>query len=180
MGFLGGKRVRGMTLLLVLASSASVLSACTYTDDEAGPATVAPASTSRPATPRQTTADPALAREQASNQAQLDRILGPTPPDLVLGGSGGLGGDGHRTSLPGLPKGSYRVTSSCVGVAEAALLIAQPDRRGGTNYELELKCGTAGGMIVNLETSRVFAHLVPTTTEERRAAVAGFWMVPAS
>ena len=180
MGFLGGKRAGGMALLLVLAGSAGALSACAYTDDEAGPVTAPPASTSRTAPPRQPTADPALAREQASNQTQLDRILGPRPSDLVLGGSGGLSGDGHRTSLSGLPKGSYMVTSSCVGVTEASLLIAQPDRRGGTNYELALKCGRTGGMIVNLETGPVFAHLVPSTTEGRRAAVAGFWMVPAS
>jgi hypothetical protein len=177
MGFNGGKLVGGMTLVLILAISAEALTACVYTDDEAGPATTPPASTSRTAPP---TADPALARELASNQTQLDRILGPRPSDLVLGGSGGLSGDGHRTSLPGLPKGSYLVTSSCVGgVTEASLLIARPDRRGGTNYELELKCGRTGGMIVKLETGPVFAHLVPTTTVERRAAVAGFWMVPA-
>jgi hypothetical protein len=71
------------------------------------------------------------------------------------------------------------VTSACVGVSNAALLIAQPDRRGGTNYELELKCGRTGGMLVNLEAGQVRAHLVPMTTEPGGAAVAGFWMVPA-
>lgn len=34
-------------------------------------------------------------------------------------------------------------------------------------------------MTVNLETGRVFAHLVPTTTEPGSGAVAGFWLVPA-
>jgi hypothetical protein len=178
MGFIGGKPVRGM-MLVVFTVSAAVLSACAYTDDEAGTSAAPSPSTSRPAPPRPPTADPALAREQAGNQAQLGRILGPRPSNLVLGGSGGLSGDGHRASLPGLSKGSYLVTSSCVGVTNAALLLAQPDRRGGTNYELELKCGRTGGMIVTLETGPVFAHLVPTTTEESRAAVAGFWMVPA-
>jgi hypothetical protein len=67
-----------------------------------------------------------------------------------------------------------------VGVTDAALLIAQPNRRGGTNYELELKCGRTEGMILNLETGPVSAHLVPTTTAESRTAVAGFWMVPDS
>jgi hypothetical protein len=71
------------------------------------------------------------------------------------------------------------VTSACVGVTDAALLIAQPDRRGGTNHELALKCGTASSMTVNLEVGQVFAHLVPMTTEPGTAAVAGFWMVPA-
>jgi hypothetical protein len=176
MGFLGGKHVRSMTLLLVLASSAGALSACAYTDDEAAERHPV---TSRPAPPPPRTADPALAKEQASNQAQLDKILGPKPSDLVLGGSGGLGGDGHRTSLPGIPEGRYKVTSACVGVTDATLLIAQPDRRGGTNHELALKCGTASSMTVNLEVGQVFAHLVPMTTEQGTAAVAGFWMVAA-
>jgi hypothetical protein len=119
MGFIGGKQISGLTLLLVLASCRGALSACAYTDDEvdASPAT------SRPAPPPPPTADPALAEEQASNQVQLDRILGPTPSDLVLGGSGGLGGGGHRTSLPGIPHGRYKVTSACVGTTDAALLV---------------------------------------------------------
>jgi hypothetical protein len=179
MGFIGGKRVRGTTLLLVLVSSAGVLNACAYADDEAGPATARPPVTSRPALLPQPAADPALAEEQASNEAQLNRILGPKPSDLVLGGSGGLSGDGHRTSLPGIPSGRYKVTSTCAGVREAALLIAQPDRKGGTNHELALKCGTAASMTVNLEAGQVIAHLVPTTTEPDSPAVAGFRIVPA-
>ncbi|MFC9352870.1 hypothetical protein [Arthrobacter sp. NPDC057013] len=178
MGFLGGKRVRGMVLLLVVASSAG-LSACSYTDDEAGLATAPPASTSRPAPPPPPKADPALAEKQAANQSQLDRILGPRPAALVFGGSGGLGGDGHRTSLSGIPGGRYKVTSACVGITDATLLIAQPDSRGGTTHELALKCGTASTMTVNLDVGKVFAHLVPMTTERSNAAVAGFWMVPA-
>ncbi|WP_395403891.1 hypothetical protein ACHMXB_06755 [Arthrobacter sp. UC242_113] len=175
MGFIGGKRVRAMALLLVLASSAGALSACAYTFDEAAP----PPATSRPAPPPPPTADPALAEKQASNEVQLDRILGPRPFDLVLGGSGGIGGDGHRTSLPGIPHGRYKVTSACVGITDASLLLAQPDRRGGSaTYELALKCGTTSTMTVNLEAGQVFAHLVPMTTEPG-AAVAGFWMVPA-
>jgi hypothetical protein len=179
MGFIGGKHVRGITLLLVLASSTGVLSACAYMDDEASPETASPPVTSRPVPPPLPTADPALAKEQASNQTQLDRILGPKPSDLVLGGTGGLGGDGHRTSLPGIPKGRYKVTSACVGVSDAALLLAQPDNRGGSSHELALKCGAARSMTVNLEVGQVFAHLVPMTTEPGTAAVAGFWMVPA-
>ncbi|MDQ1058309.1 hypothetical protein QFZ23_002210 [Arthrobacter globiformis] len=179
MWFIGGKHVRGMTLLLVMASLAGVLSACAYTDDEAAPATASPPVPSRPAPPPPPTADPALAKEQASNQTQLDQLLGPRPSDLVLGSSGGLGGDGHRTSLPGIPEGRYKVTSACVGVTDAALLIAQPDRRGGSSHELALKCGTARSMTVNLEAGQVFAHLVPMTTEPGTAAVAGFWLVPA-
>jgi hypothetical protein len=167
-----------MALLLVLAGPAGVLSACTYTDDEAASATASSPVTSRPAPPPPPTADPALAKEQASNQTQLDPLLGPRPSSLVLGGSGGLGGDGHRTSLPGIPKGRYKVTSACVGVTDAALLIAQPDRRGGTSHELALKCGTASSMTVDFEVGKVFAHLVPMTTEPGTAAVAGFWMVP--
>jgi hypothetical protein len=180
MWFIGGKHVRGMTLLLVLASSAGVLSACAYTDDdEASPATASPPATSRLAPLPPPSADPVLAKEQASNQTQLDQLLGPRPSALVLAGSGGLSGDGHRTSLPGIPKGRYKVTAACVGVTDAALLIAQPDRRGGSSHELALKCGTARSMTVNLEVGQVFAHLVPMTTEPGSGAVAGFWMVPA-
>src|SRR5690349_7372907 len=140
MGFSGRNRVRGMALLLVLASSAGVSSACAYTDDEAGIATAAPASSSRSAPPPPPKADPALADEQASQQVQLERIVGPRPSDLVLGGSGGLGGGGHRASLPGIPHGRYKVTSACVGIADATLLIARPDHRGGSTHELAFKC----------------------------------------
>lgn len=179
MGFIRGKHVRGITLLLVLAGSAGGLCACAYTDDEPTPETTPPPVTSRPVPAPPPTAHPALAKEQASNQMQLDRILGPKPSDLVLGGTGGLGGDGHRTSLPGIPKGHYKVTSACVGVSDAALLLAQPDHRGGSSHELALKCGTASSMTVNPEVGQVFAHLVPMTTEPGTAAVAGFWIVPA-
>jgi hypothetical protein len=120
-----------------------------------------------------------LAEKEASNQVKLDRILGPRPSDLVLGGSGGLGSDGHRTSLPGVPQGRYKVTSACVGITDAALLITQPDRRGGSTRELALKCGTASTMTVNLAAGQVLTHLVPMTTEPDSAAVAGFWMIPA-
>jgi hypothetical protein len=174
MGFIGGKQVSGLTFFLILASCAGALSACAYTDDEvdASPAT------SRPAPPPPPTADPTLAEKQASNQVQLDRILGPRPSDLVLGGSGGLGGDGHRASSPGIPHGRYKVTSACVGITDAALLIAQPNNRGGSTHELALKCGTTSTMTVNLEAGQVLTHLVPMTTEPV-GAVAGFWMVPA-
>jgi hypothetical protein len=174
MGLSGGKQVSGLAFFLALASSAGALGACAYTDDEAA----APPATSRPAPPPPPTADPALAEKVAGNQVQLDRILGPRPADLVLGGSGGLGSDGHRTSLPGIPHGRYKVTSACVGITDAALLVAQPDRRGGSTQELALKCGTASTMTVNLEAGQVLTHLVPMTTEPG-AAVAGFWMVPA-
>ena len=178
MGFLGGKRFRGVVLLLVVAGSAG-LSACSYTFDEAGLATGPPASTFRPAPPPPLTADPALAKEQASNQTQLDKILGPRPSNLVIGASGGLSGDGHGTSLPAVPSGRYKLTAGCAGVTEAALLIAQPGQKGGTNHELPLKCGTASSMTVDLRAGQLLTQLVPTTTEPGRAAVAGFWMVPA-
>lgn len=125
------------------------------------------------------TADPAIAREQASNRVQLDRILGPRPLTSSWADPADLGSDGHRTSLPGIPHGRYKVTSACVGITDAALLIAQPDRRGGSTHELALKCGTASTMIVNLAAGQVLTHLVPMTTEPDSAAVAGFWMVPA-
>ncbi|MFE4837927.1 hypothetical protein ACFRAU_24995 [Arthrobacter sp. NPDC056691] len=155
------------------------MNACAYTDDETTSATAAAPVISRPAPPPPPTADPALAGKQASNQTQLEKILGPRPSALVLGGSGGLGGDGYRTSLPGIPQGRYQVTSACVGVSDAALFIAQPDRRGGTTHELALKCGTASTMTVDLATGQVLTHLVPMTTEPGGSAVAGFWLVPA-
>ncbi|MFC7850898.1 hypothetical protein ACFUTU_20755 [Arthrobacter sp. NPDC057388] len=135
--------------------------------------------TSRPAPPPPPTVDSALAKAQAINQTQLDKILGPRPSDLVIGTSGGLTGDGHGTSLPAVPSGRYKVTAACAGVTEAALLIAQPGQREGTNHELALKCGTASSMTVDLRAGQLLTQLVPTTTEPGDAAVAGFWIVPA-
>jgi hypothetical protein len=71
------------------------------------------------------------------------------------------------------------VTAACAGVTEAALLIAQPGQREGTNHELALKCGTASSMTVDLRAGQLLTQLVPTTTEPGDAAVAGFWIVPA-
>jgi len=140
----------------------------------------APPGYSRPAPPPPPEADPHLAEVQAGNQAQLDRRLGPRPGGVVLGGSGGLGGDGFGTSSIGIPKGSYTVTAACHGVMKASLTLSQSNRRGGTQQELALDCGTATKVNLDLEAGPVSAHAFRMTTEQGSAAVAGFWMVPAS
>jgi hypothetical protein len=166
-------------MLLVLASSGVALCSCEYMNEEAAPATAHPG-TSRPAPPPLPKADPDLAAVRARNQAQLEIRLGPRPDGVVLGGSGGLGGDGYRASVIGIPKGSYKVTAACLGVLKASLTISQPDRRGGTGHELALDCGKAKSVNLDLDVGPVSAHAFRMTTEPGSAAVAGFWMVPAA
>src|SRR5688500_16443197 len=117
----GGDRwPRVIALLLVLASSGLALSACEYQDaspvtseppDVISPPAPSPAPTAEPSAsisppspPLVPAADPALAQVQVRNQAQLDSRLGLPPDGLVLGGSGGLGNDGFRSSTTEVPK----------------------------------------------------------------------------
>jgi hypothetical protein len=171
--------VRGLALLLVFTGFGAVLSACEYTGEELAQATAAPGR-SRPAPAPLPTADPELAKAQAENQVQLDMRLGPRPDGVVLGGSGGLGGDGFSASVAGVPSGSYTVTAACLGVTKASLVIWQPNYRGGRQQELTLDCRKATSVELDLATGPVSAHAVRMTTEQGSAAVAGFWMVPAS
>jgi hypothetical protein len=165
--------------LLIFISSGAALVSCEYTDEEPTQM-AAPPGYSRPAPAAPAEADLDLAEVHAGNQAQLDMRLGPRPEGVVLGGSGGLGGDGFRTSIIGIPKGSYTVTAACHGVMKASLTLSQSDRRGGTQHELALECGTATRVDLDLEAGPVSAHAFRMTTERGSAAVAGFWMVPAT
>ncbi|MDQ1057372.1 hypothetical protein QFZ23_001273 [Arthrobacter globiformis] len=196
MSTLGGNRwSRAIALLLVAASSGIALSACEYQD--AGPAPTdtsavlsppapmsrpapPPAPMSRPAPPPAPKADPTLAQVQVRNQTQLDSRLGLPPDGLVLGGSGGLGTDGFRSSATGIPKGSYAVTAECVGVLKASLTIFQPDRRGGATHEVALDCGTTARAKLDLEVGPVSVHITRMTTEPGLTGVAGFWIAPAA
>ncbi len=174
----GGKRwIRGLAVLLVFVSSGAAMTSCAYEDEELSQTTAAPVySRPAPAPPPQADAD--LAEVQAGNQAELDIRLGPRPDGVVLGGSGGLGGDGFRTSVVAIPEGSYTVTAACHGVMKASLSLWQPNRRGGTQQELVLECGTASSRDLNLVAGPVSAHAIRMTTEQGSAAVAGFWLVP--
>lgn len=179
MSAFGGNRwSRAIALLLVLASSGVALSACEYEDPVPVPADT-PAGPSRSTPPPLPKSEPGLAQVQARNQAQLDSRLGPRPEDLVMGASGGLGTDGFRTSVPGIPKGSYTITAACVGVVKASITISQSDRRGGTAHEVALDCGTTTSVKLDLHVGPVSAHATRMTSEPGLTAVAGFWMVPA-
>lgn len=186
MGLHGGSRGSGaIALLLVLASSGIALSACEYQDASPAPTDTSavlspPAPISRPAPPPVPKADPTLAQVQVRNQTQLDRRLGLPPDGLVLGGSGGLGNDGFRSSATGIPKGSYAVTAECVGVLKASLTVFQPDRRGGTTHEVALDCGTTARAKLDLEVGPVSVHITRATTEPGLSGVAGFWIAPAA
>jgi len=175
----GNRWSRAIALLLVVAGSGVALSACEYQDDSPTSSSK-PAQTSQAAPPPLPKADPGVAKAQARNQTQLDTRLGPRPDDVVLGGSGGLGNDGFRTSATGIPKGSYTITAECVGVRKASLTISQPDRRGGTTHEVDLDCGTTASAKLDFEVGPVSAQITRMTTEPGLSAVAGFWMVPAS
>ena len=186
---------RAIALLLVLASSGLTLSGCEYQDvspatsDTSGVASLQaspPAPTTYPSTaisppvpPPSPEVDPTIAQVQARNGAHLDRRLGLPPDGLVMGGSGGLGNDGVRSSAPGIPKGSYTITAECVGVLKASLAIFQSDRRGGTTREVSLDCGTTARAKLDLEAGPVSVRITRMTTEPGLTGVAGFWIVPA-
>ena len=204
----GGRSwVRGPALLLVFVSSGAALSSCEYADEEPSQA-AAPTGYSRPAPAPPVYSRPApappvllpagpcspaagardlaeeqadrdLAEEQAGNQAQLDVRLGPRPDGLVWGAFGGLGGDGFEISKAGISEGRYTVTAACQGVKKASLTLSQSNSRGGTQQELALDCGKVTQVDLKLAAA-VSARASRMTTEQGSAAVAAFWMVPAS
>ncbi|MFF2031488.1 hypothetical protein [Arthrobacter sp. NPDC058192] len=63
---------------------------------------------------------------------------------------------------------------------KASLTLSQSNSRGGTQQELALDCGTATRVDLELAAGTVSAQAFRMTTEQGSAAVAGFWMVPAS
>lgn len=186
---------RGIALVLVLASSAFALSACEYQDaspvtsespDVVSPPAPPPAPKAEPSrviSPPSPSlmpkADPTLAQVQVRNQAHLDSRLGLPPDGLVLGGSGGLGNDGFRSSATDIPKGSYTVTAECVGILKASLTIFQSNPREGTTHQVALDCGTTARARLDLKAGSVSVHITRKTKEPARTAVAGFWIAPA-
>lgn len=177
--------------LLVLASSGMALSACEYQDASPAPSVTLevisppapkadPSTAISPPVPLPSPeVDPTIAHVQARNGAHLERRLGLPPDGLVMGGSGGLGNDGVRSSAPGIPKGSYTITAECVGVLKASLAIFQADRRGGTTHEVSLDCGTTARAKLELEAGPVSVRITRMTTEPGLTGVAGFWIAPA-
>ena len=192
----GNSWSRTVTLLLVLASSGLTLSACEYQDvspatsdtsDVASlqapppaPKTYPSTAISPPAPPPLPKVGPTIAQVQAKNGAQLGKRLGLPPDGLVLGGSGGLGNDGFRSSTTETPKGSYTVTAECVGTLNASLIVFQSDPREGTTHEVSLDCGTTARANLDLEAGPVSVHITRMTTEPGLTGVAGFWIAPAN
>lgn len=188
----GNSWSRTVTLLLVLASSGLTLSACEYQDASPAPSDTsdvispqapppAPSAKISPPSPALVAeVDPTIAQVQAKNGAQLDKRLGLPPDGLVLGGSGGLGNDGFRSSTTEIPKGSYTVTAECVGTLNASLIVFQSDPREGTTHEVSLDCGTTARANLDLEAGPVSVHITRMTTEPGLTGVAGFWIAPAN
>jgi hypothetical protein len=179
MATLGGRRrVPGTALLLILAGVGMVISGCEYAEDDPVLA-ASPPGPSRATPPPPPIADPGLAEVQARNQAQLEVLLGPRPGNVVFGTSGSIGGSGFRGSSAGIPQGTYTVTAACIGVSSASLSITQPDRRGGKERTLPIKCGTKTSTTLDLGAGPVSVHGIRMSTGTGAAAVAGFWLVPA-
>jgi hypothetical protein len=179
MSRLGGRHwIRGAALLLAVVCSGSVISGCEYTDDFAD-TTAAPTRSSRPAPPRPPTADPDLAKDEATNMDDLDVLLGPPPGGIVVAGAGGLGGSGFRKSVSAVGKGSYMVTAACIGTPKASLFLSQSDRRSETSQELALDCGSSASMKLDLEDGPVLAQGIRRTVDAGAGSVIGFWMTPA-
>jgi hypothetical protein len=171
----GRQRRRAAAPLLVLALAAAALSGCEVGDDVGIPApdsspSVRPSS-ARPPLPDH---DPEVAARQARNQAEVERILGDPPGALLMGGGGGIGGSGFRSSGTALGKGTYAVTVACAGTPNALLAISQDGGRDGGRLELSVECGRVVEAAVDLETGSATVQIIRNTTDPGLGAVAGF------
>lgn len=177
----GGIHWRHGGALLAAVLAVSGLVGCEYADDVGlSSSPDSPSARSFPSRPPLPTQDPQLAIVEARNMADLDRILGAPAEELLIGGAGGLGGSGFRTSIRTADKGIYTVTVACVGAPDAHLSISQDIRRGGPGLELDLDCGTLTEAMVDLEAGAVWAQLTRRSMNPGTGGVAGIRVVPAN
>lgn len=189
MSAIGGTQcVRRWALLLAVAAAAAVLAGCEYADDVDAPpsgATAQPARTA-PARAPLPTRDPKLDAREATNTAELERLLGAVPETMLLGRTGTIGGagsaGGFNSSVRAADAGPYTVTVACVGAPDAQLFLRQDGRNGGAHLELTFDCEAATQQTVELEAGPVEAGVMRYNGGGSRpgnGAVAGFRIVPA-
>ncbi|MET4094040.1 hypothetical protein [Arthrobacter sp. UYCu712] len=175
----GLRGTRRAALALALAVGAPGLAGCEYADD-VGLDAAAASPTARTSPPRAPlpTQEPELVATEARNMAELDRILGTGPEDVLMRGAGGIGGSGFRNSLRSAEKGTHAVSVACVGTPNALLFVSQDTRPGGGSLQLSLDCGALVETALELEAGRVWVQLVRNSSEPGTGAVAGFRISP--
>lgn len=183
MSRLGGTR-QGRCAQILLGAVLVVTggTGCEYsTDAEAAPAAGAsPVRTHPPRVPQPT--DPEQEALEASNRAELDRLLGVATPDTaVLADSGLIGGPGIGFSRTALVKtaGSYTVTAACVGAPDAQLTLSQ-DVQAGDALDFSFGCAAVSTRVIKLQRGSLQTRLARPPSDKVSGAVAGVRITPKS
>ncbi|MCX6499049.1 MAG: hypothetical protein NTU93_09630 [Arthrobacter sp.] len=173
----GGQRSRAAAprIALALALAVAALSGCEVADDVGLPAAgTSPSARPSAARPPLPASDPELAASVARNLAEVERILGDPAGAVLMGGGGGIGRSGFRSSSTSLGKGTYAVTVACSGTPSAFLIISQDSRRDGGHLELSLECGRVVEAAVDLESGLATVQIISNTMDPGLGGVAGF------
>jgi hypothetical protein len=163
-------RLHRLALSLCLLIPLSATAGCVYEYSEPERAqtnapnpvhtpTVAPGSVTGAPKPY---SDPQVLEQEAKNYAQLDRLLGALPEQVLLSDVGPLDGPvrgfGKFEKVPA--SGQYTVTAACVGASVAKVFVGQ--EHPGAPFrpvELALDCTGATSQVITLQQGYVFAHL---------------------
>jgi hypothetical protein len=153
---------RAAALLSGLLLAVGVAS-CEYVD-AGDPTPTAGGSAERSNTPKGPlpTKAPEVVALEASNFAELERILGAAPGAVVLEDSGTVGGPamGFNKNSRVKAAGAYAVTAACVGAPDAQLSLSQDSRTGGTPLEVTFSCSQASTRVVQLKPGYVSVRVM--------------------
>jgi hypothetical protein len=154
---------------------------CEYsTDAEAAPAAGASPVRNHPPRVPHPTGNPEQEALEASNRAELERLLGAAAPDTaVLADSGLVGGPGIGFSRNAQVKtaGSYTVTAACVGAPDAQLTLSQ-DAQPGLELNVSFDCAAVSTRVIKLQRGSLQARLARLPSDKVSGAVAGVRVTP--
>ena len=138
----GKKLGSGPCALLVFVSSGAALVSCEYTDEEPTQMAAPPDIPGQPLLRRRRLTSIWL-RCRRETRRNWICALALDLKGLYWAAQAGWEATGSGPRPIGIPKGSYTVTAACHGVMKASLTLSQSDRRGGTQQELALECGSS-------------------------------------
>jgi hypothetical protein len=117
---------------------------------------------------------------EATNYAELEWLLGTAPGTIVFSDSGPVNGPsaGFGKTATVSTVGSYTVTSACVGVPDAQVILNQGPHAGVKPLELIVECSAASSQVVELQAGYVSANVVRSdpASVPWAGAVAGIWI----